>query len=254
MSEAAIALGEMLGSTDEVIKGTTAYLIGQLAAEFIASASDAELSQLIVDTHQQSGSPDQQDAPTARQALLSLVSGLLQGVLSGRQSVGRAASSLTVREHVLNLLAIEPQNPTSLAAEIGCSLATASRALRRLDDAGLVEKSAKSHLADGRHVLYRLTSAGEKRQDDHFFGRLTDGDEAASENDRFRSEKEDMEVAADYDYGQPLEQLTQIAAQLNEQDQDLARQLYPVLDALKDQVDDPALRAAAISEMAAFHA
>lgn len=254
MSEAAAALRELLDPGDEAIKGTTAYLAGQLAAELIASASDAELSQLIVDTHQQSSSADQQDVPTARQALLSLVSGLLQGVLSGRQSAGRTVSPLTVREHVLNLLAIEPHNPASLATEIGCSPATASRALRRLHDAGLVENAAKSPLADGRHVLYQLTSEGEQRQDDHFFGRLGDGDEVTSEEEEVRSESESEEVGAGYDYGEPLERLTQVTAQLNEHDPGLARRLYPALDALKDHVDDPALRAAAVSEMAAFHA
>lgn len=252
MSEAAAALRELLDPADEVIKGTAAYLIGQLAAELIASASDAELSQLIVDIHQQSSSADPQEVPTARQSLLLLVSGLLQGVLSGRQSAGRTVSPLTVREHVLNLLAIEPHNPASLATEIGCSPATASRALRRLHDAGLVENAAKSPLADGRHVLYQLTSEGEQRQDDHFFGRLGDGDEVTSEHDEIRSEYGEEDDG--YDYGEPLEQLTQIAAQLNEHDQGLARRLYPALDALKDHVDDPVLRAAALSEMAAFHA
>jgi hypothetical protein len=123
VSETAAALGELLDSADEVIDSSTAYLIGQLAAELIASASEADLSRLIVATEdsRQSGSSDREAAPSPRQLLLSMLSGLLQGVLADRQSAGRTHSALTVRERMLNLLAIEPRTrqafpPRSVAA------------------------------------------------------------------------------------------------------------------------------------------
>jgi DNA-binding MarR family transcriptional regulator len=240
VSETAAALSELLDSADEVINGATSYLIGQLAAELIASAPDAELSRLIVATQdsQHSGSSDREALPKSRQLLLSMLSGLLQGVLADRQSAGRSGSPLTVRERVLNLLAIEPQNPTSLSTEIGCSIATASRALSGLRKAGLVENIAKSDLADRRRVIYQLTSKGEKRQDDRFLGQLED--DAVFEDDYEND---------GYGYGQPLADLTHLVAELNEHDPGIAVQLYPTLEVLKDQVDDPKLRAAALSEL-----
>ncbi|MGH3958944.1 hypothetical protein [Mycobacterium sp.] len=272
MSETAVALRELLESAREVIDTPTAYLIGQLAAELIASAPDAELSGLVVAIHdsQPSSSSDRQAAPTPRQSVLSMVSGLLQGVLADRQSAApigsalpvgarmslvggvpadqpaaeRTGSPATVRERVLNLLAIEPRNPTSLSTEIGCSIATASRALRGLRENGLVESGTDSDfdLADRRYVMYQLSDKGEKRQADRFFGQLKDEDDAMSE-----AEKADE--GEGYDYGQLLAPLTHLAAELNKHDPAIAAELYPTLDALKDQVDDPKLRAAAVSEL-----
>lgn len=238
VSETVASLGELLDSADEVVDGPTSYLIGQLAAELIGSASDAELSRLIVAAHRQSGSSDREVAPPARQSLLSMLSGLLQGVLGDRESAGRAGSPLTVRERVLNLLAIEPRNPKSLSSEIGCSMATASRALRRLHDNELVEKTSNPDLADGRYVMYQLTDKGEKRQEDRFFGQLED--DPVSEGDY----EDDG-----YDYGQSLTQLTQLVAELNNHDPAIAAELCPALDAFKDRVDDPELRAAALGEL-----
>jgi DNA-binding MarR family transcriptional regulator len=241
VSETVAALSELLDSADEAIGGTKSYLVGQLAAELITSASDAELSQVIVTTHQQRGSSDGEVAPTSRESVYSMMSGLLQGVLADRQSAGTPVTPLTVRERVLNLLAIEPQNPTSLATEIGCAPATASRALGRLRHAGLVEYRPSSETADGRHVTYQLTTEGEKRQDDRFLGRL-DYD-PISEDDY----EDDW-----YGYGQELAQLTQLVADLNTHDPAIAAELYPALEALKDRVDDPELRAAALGELCAL--
>jgi DNA-binding MarR family transcriptional regulator len=241
VSETAVALGELLDSADEVIDRPTAYLIGQLAAELIASASEADLGRLIVATEdsRQSSSSDREVARSPRQLLLSMLSGLLQGVLADRQSAGRTHSALTVRERMLNLLAIEPRNPTSLSTEIGCSTATASRALRRLREAGLVEDVTKPGLADGRHVMYQLTADGAKRQDDRFLGQLHD-DAGVSED-----EYEDHA----YDYGESLATVTQLATELYQHDPAIAAELYPTLEVLKDQVDDPKLRAAALNEL-----
>jgi DNA-binding MarR family transcriptional regulator len=229
VSETVAALSELLDAADKATDRPTSYLIGQLAAELIGSASDAELSQMIVATHRQSGPSE---------SLLPMLSGLLQGVLADRQAAGQTGSLLTVRERVLNLLAIEPRNPTRLSTEIGCSIATASRALRRLHDSGLVKKAPTAEHSDRRHVVYQLTDNGQKRQLDHFFGRLED--DPISE-DKYEDE--------DYDYDQPLAQLIQLVADLNKYDPAIAAELYPALDALKDRVEDPDLRVAALGEL-----
>jgi DNA-binding MarR family transcriptional regulator len=241
VSETVAALDELLDSAGEVVDGPTSYLIGQLAAELIGSASDAELGRMIVAAHRQGGSSDREVAPPARQSLLSLLSGLLQGVLADRESAGRAGSPLTVRERVLTLLAIEPRNPNSLSAEIGCNAATVSRALRRLQNSELVVRAPTSEHSDGRYAIYRLTEKGEDRQKDRFFGRLNEDDPVLG------GDYEDE----GYDYGQPLEQLTQLVADLNKHDPVIAAKLYPALDALKGQVDDPELRAAAVTGLTA---
>jgi hypothetical protein len=234
VSETAVALGELLDSAEGVIDGPTSYLIGQLAAELVTSSPDAVLSEVIVTTHQ-----DRQAAPISRESLFPMLSGLLQGVLSHRQYAGRAGSPLTVRERVLNLLAIEPRNPKSLSAEIGCSVATASRALSRLRDSELVERTSNSEHSDGRYVMYQLTEAGGRRQDDHFFGLLGDDDPVAG--DDYEHDE--------YDYGHSLAQLTQLVAELSNQDPVIASGLYPTLELLKDQVDDPQLRADALGKL-----
>ena len=231
MSETAVVLGELLDSAEGGIDGPTSYLIGQLAAELVTSAPDTELGELIVTTHQ-----DRQAAPMSRESLFPMLSGLLQGVLSHRQYAGRAGSPLTVRERVLNLLAIEPRNPKSLSSEIGCSVATASRALSRLRESELVERTPNSEHSDGRYVMYQLTETGERRQDNHFFGLLGDDDPVSQDS------YEDDE----YDYGQSLARLTQLVAELSKHDPVIASGLYPTLELLKDQVDDPQLRAEAL--------
>jgi len=238
VSETVAALSELLDSADEAISGSKSYLVGQLAAELITSASEAELSQLIVATHQPSSSSDRQVASASRESLYAMLSGLLQGVLADRQSGATAGSPLTVRERVLNLLATEPRNPKSLSTEIGCSMATTSRALSRLHHNELVEKTSNPDLADGRYVMYRLTDKGKKRQEDRFFGRLED--DPISGDDY-----EDDE----HDYGRSLAQLTQLVAELSEHDPVIASGLYPTLEVLKDQVDDPQLRAEALGKL-----
>jgi hypothetical protein len=86
--------------------------------------------------------------------------------------------------------------------------------------------------------MYQLTEKGETRRQDRFFGRLK-GD-LVSEDDY-----EDDE----YDYGQSLAQLTQLVAELSELDPVVASGLYPTLEVLKDQVDDPQLRAEALGKL-----
>ena len=58
-----------------------------------------------------------------------------------------------------------------------------SRALTRLREIGLVESKENSELDDGRRVTYQLTTKGEKRQDDRFFGQLSDDEESGSDDD-----------------------------------------------------------------------
>lgn len=234
MSETAVALSELIDSVEAAIDGPTSYLIGQLTAELVTSAPDAELSELIASTHQ-----EQQAEPISRESLFPMMSGLLQGVLSHRQHAGRAASTLTVRERVLNLLTIEPRNPTSLSTEIGCSIATASRALSRLRDSNLVERTSNAEHADGRHVMYQLTADGERRQDDHFFGILEDDDPVSHDT------LDDDE----HDYRHSLAQLMELVAELSKRDPVISGGLYPTLELLKDQVDDPQLRAEALGKL-----
>ncbi|MGO9100608.1 MAG: ArsR/SmtB family transcription factor [Mycobacterium sp.] len=231
MSQAAVALGELLAPADRVIDSPTSYLIGQLAAELITSASDQELRQLIVATQepepQHAG--DRDAAPSSRQTVLAMLSGFLQGLLADRRFAATADSPLTVRERVLNLLAIGPHNPSSLSAEIGCSMATTSRALRRLRQQELVDSTPPdSGVGDRRHVMYQLTAKGEKRQDDHFLGQLTDETEDMSD---------DADDEAVYHYSRLLERLTEFAGELNQHDAAIAEQLSPTLNALKERVE-----------------
>ena len=218
--------------------------MGQLAAELVASKSDADLSEAIVAIKRSQQDFDGEDASRLRQSVLAMMSGLLQGVLADQQSAGQRAAQLTVRERVLNLLAIEPQNPTSLSNEIGCSPETVSRALTRLREIGLVEPKENSELDDGRRVTYQLTTKGEKRQDDRFFGQLSDDEESGSDDD---------EAEPEYDYGRVLVPLTEVVGELNAHAPAIAAVLYPGLDKLADRVEDEDLRAAAINELGASY-
>lgn len=238
MSETVDALSELIASTDEVIDPAQSYLLGQLGAELVASGSQLQLSDAIVAI---TDAQQKDDTSQFRESVLAMMSGLLQGVLAAQQSAGQTAAQLTVRERVLNLLAVEPQNPTSLSDQIGCSPETVSRALGRLRKVGLVEPKASSELDDGRVVTYQLTDKGEKRQDDRFFGRLGD-EEGISDHDQ---------VDQEYDYDQVTQTVTEAVAELNTHAPAIAATFYPGLDALKDQVHNPELRAAAIGELSA---
>jgi Bacterial regulatory protein, arsR family len=241
VSETVDSLGERLAARDEDFTDRECHLIGQLAAELIASASEQELSQAIVmikelrrdtDPEDLRRDSDPEGALSVRQSLLSTMSGLLQSVLGDRQSPGRLGVPLDVRERVLNLLVIAPQNPTELSNAIGCSPAITSRSLTGLHDAGLVEPRSDSEGADEEFPVYELTTKGEQRQDDRFFGRLADGPEIPK-----------------YDYGEVLQSLTGVVAELNTHDPAIAEVLYPGLAVLNDQVYDPQLRAAAVNEL-----
>jgi DNA-binding MarR family transcriptional regulator len=247
VSETVAALSELLASTDEVIDPPRSYLVGQLASELVASGTEPQLSEAIVAIKDSQQNVGPEDASPYRESVLAMLSGLLQGVLADRQSAGRPGSELTVREQVLNLLAIEPQNPTTLATEIGCAPATVSRALGRLREVGLVDSEASSEPGDGRRVTYQLTTKGEKHLDDRFFGQLADDEQGLSEGDQ--DDQEDRE----YDYSRLLAPLTGVVAELNTHAPAIAATLYPGLDVLKDQVDDPGLRAAAVGELGAHY-
>jgi DNA-binding MarR family transcriptional regulator len=235
VSETVDALGEMIASPDSVNDTSKPYLIGQLAAELVSSASQPDLSDAIVAITDALQSADQ-DASPLRQSFLTMLLGLLKGVQADQQSTEATAAQLTVREQVLNLLAIGPQNPTSLSAQIGCSPATVSRALARLRDSGLVEPKANAEPADGRNRPYQLTSKGEQRQDDRFFGRLADDEVGASEGDA-----EDQEV----DYAHQLTPLPLVVAALEKQAPAVADDVNSWLNVLVEHVDDPGLLAAA---------
>ncbi|MGB7165310.1 MAG: hypothetical protein WBD70_19590 [Mycobacterium sp.] len=58
-------------------------------------------------------------------------------------------------------------------------------------------------------------------------------------------------VDQEFDHGQLLPQLTGVVAVLNTHAPEIAAVLYPGLNVLKDHVDDPDLRAAAVSELSA---
>jgi DNA-binding MarR family transcriptional regulator len=243
VSETVAALSELLDSTGEVIDPPKSYLLGQLASELVASGSPLQLNDAIVAINE---SQRTEDTSQFRESVLAMMSGLLQGVLAAQQSSGQSAEQQTVRERVLNLLAVAPQNPRSLSAEIGCTSEAVSRALGRLRKVGLVEPKASSELDDGRVVTYQLTTKGEKRQDDRFFGRTGDEADGLTED-----EPEDNEPDQDYDYDQLLPQLTEVVAELNTHAPTIAAVLYPGLDVLKDQVHNPELRAKAESELSA---
>lgn len=236
VSETVDALGELIASPASVVDTSKPYLIGQLAAELVSSASQPELSDAIVTITDALQSADQEDTSPLRQSFLTMLLGLLKGVQADQQPTERTAAQLTVREQVLNLLAIEPQNPTSLSAQIGCSPATVSRALARLRNSGLVEPKANAEPADGRNRTYQLTSKGEQRQDDRFFGRLADDEVGTSEGDA-----EDQEV----DYAHQLPPLPLVVAALEKQAPAIADDVNSWLDVLVEHVDDPGLLAAA---------
>jgi hypothetical protein len=232
MSETVDSLIEALAAPDEVFNNDRSDLIGRLAAELVASASEQELSRAVLMVKELQPGADPEVALSVRQSLLSMMSGLLQSVLGDRQSPGRVGVPLDVSERVLNLLVIAPQNPTELSNAIGCSPAIASRTLTGLHNAGLVEPRSDSEGADDPFLVYELTTKGEERQDDRFLGRLADAPEAPK-----------------YDYGEVLQSLTGVVAELNTVDPAIAEVLYPGLAVLNDQVYDPQLRAAAVNEL-----
>lgn len=242
MGETAVAFAELLES-DEEMDSSTSYLLGQLAAELIASdPSTVDLNNLIAITQDaQRAASEQASSREQRRLMCRLLLGLLQGVLAERQASATkaAVSSQTVRQRTLNLLALAPQNPSSVAKQIGCSFATASRALTRLREQGLVGYVETSDQADGRHRMYELTQSGESRLDDWFLGQVADSEEDG--------EQEACDVAQNY--RNSLISLTGAVADLNRHDPRLAAKIYPVLETLKDQVDDVDVRAAALGEL-----
>jgi hypothetical protein len=233
VSETVTSLGELLATPDAELDNVRSHLIGQLAAELVASGSEQDLSQAVIAIKDLQRGADQEAAPSVRQSLLSVVSGLLQSVLGNRQSAGGVSLPLTVQDRVLNQLVLGQRNPIDLSNAIGCSPAVTKLALTGLRDAGLVEPTPDSESADDEHVTYELTARGEKRQDDRFFGELVD----------------DHVKQPEYDYGQVLGPLTQVVAELNTYDPVIAQALYPGLHVLTNQVYDPQLRAAAVNEL-----
>lgn len=244
MSKTVAALSELISSADDVASPPTSYLMGQLAAELVASKSAPDLSDAIVAIKDAQQNLDQENVSPLRQSVLAMMSGLLQGVLADQQTDGRRAEQLTVRERVLNLLAIGPRNPKNLTDEIGCSPETVSRALTRLSDVGLVDSMESPEQSDRRIRTYYLTPKGEKRQDDRFFGQLADDEGTITDVDA-----EDQ----DYDYGRVLVPLTEVVGELNAHAPAIAAVLYPGLDKLADRVEDEDLRAAAINELGASY-
>jgi len=226
------SLRERLAAPDESFDPDSAHLIGQLAAELAASASEQELSQLAVEIRALERDTEHERPPTVRQSVLAVMSGLVQSVLGDRQSAVGAGIPLDIRDRVLNLLVIAPQNPIGLSNAIGCSPAVTSRALTGLREAGLVEATTSSETDDDPTVVHELTTKGEARQDDLFFGRRIDDDEQSP-----------------YDYGQVLVPLTEVVAELNTHAPAIAEVLYPGLSVVLDRVDDPGLRAAAVNEL-----
>src|SRR6202021_4026232 len=195
MSKTVAALSGLISSADDVASPPTSYLMGQLAAELVASKSAPDLSDAIVAIKDAQQNLGQENVSPLRQSVLAMMSGLLQGVLADQQTDGRRAEQLTVRERVLNLLAIGPRNPKNLTDEIGCSPETVSRALTRLSDVGLVDSMESPEQSDRRIRTYYLTPKGEKRQDDRFFGQLADDEGTITDVDA-----EDQ----DSDYGRVL--------------------------------------------------
>jgi DNA-binding MarR family transcriptional regulator len=244
MSKTVAALSGLISSADDVASPPTSYLMGQLAAELVASKSAPDLSDAIVAIKDAQQNLDQENVSPLRQSVLAMMSGLLQGVLADQQTDGRRAEQLTVRERVLNLLAIGPRNPKNLTDEIGCSPETVSRALTRLSDVGLVDSMESPEQSDRRIRTYYLTPKGEKRQDDRFFGQLADDEGTITDVDA-----EDQ----DYDYGRVLVPLTEVVGELNTHAPAIAAVLYPGLDKLADRVEDEDLRAAAINELGASY-
>jgi len=232
VSETVASLRELLDASDEQLDDERSHVIGQLAAELVASGSEQDLSQAVIAIKDLKRGADQGAAPSVRQSLLSAVSGLLQSVLGSRQSATGINLPLSVQERVLNLLVLGEQTPIDLSNAIGCSPAVTSLALTGLHDAGLVEPTPDSESADDQHVTYQLTARGEKRQDDRFLGELADD-----------------YVKPQYDYGQVLTPLTQVVAELNTYDPAIAQVLYPGLRVLTSQVYVPQLRAAAVNEL-----
>ena len=231
MSETVDSLSERLAAPDKEFDRDTTRLIGQLAAE-LASASEEELGNLAVTIRGLEGAADEESSLTVRQSVLAVMSALVQSLLGDRQSATEVGVPMDVRERVLNLLVLEAQNPISLSNAIGCSPAITSEALTGLSRAGLVEPMVTSDTVDDLNVVYQLTTKGEARQDDVFFGRRVDYD-----------------VAPAYDYGKVLVPLTEVVAELNTHAPAIAEVLYPGLDALMNQVDDQRLRAAAVNEL-----
>jgi hypothetical protein len=230
VSENVDALSELIASVDKEIEPKKAHLLGQL----VASASESELADAIVEVKESQLSLARDNASQFRRAFLELLSGLLQGVQAIRQSAPRTDPPVMVRERVLSRLATGPQNPTDLADQMGYPEYRVSQALNGLHGVGLVDSGTSSEADDG---TFQLTPKGEQRLHDRYFGRLVDDDS--------------IRVDPGYDYSQVLGPLTEIVGKLNTHAPEIAVELYPGLDALKDQVADLNLRAAAVNELGA---
>jgi hypothetical protein len=154
MNETVAAIRDLLTPADRPFNSEKSYVLGQLAAELIKTASEEELSEVVLMIKSIQESADRKGTRSFRGLCLSMVLGLLQGVLADRHSVKRGGLPPTVSERVLNLLTLEPQNTLALADAIGCSPVTTSLALTQLQDAGLIELKSDSESADDQHQTY----------------------------------------------------------------------------------------------------
>ncbi len=237
MSETVEALRRLLTLPDDELNESKFHLMGTLAAELVSSVTEPDLGEAIVMINDLKRSVGQQDISPFQRFLLLMVSGFLQSFLADRQLASSPSPPFTVPEHVLNLLTLVPQDTTWLSNAIGCSPAVTEQALTQLQDAGLIEPTSET--TDGQvesnepaSTTYELTTKGEQRLDDRFFGQPA----------------EEL-LPPDYDLGRALGPLTEVVAELNAHAPGIAAALHPGLAVLKDQVHDPELRAAADVEL-----
>jgi hypothetical protein len=228
---------ELLTLPDEERRDSKFYVMGTIAAELVSSATGPDLDQAIVMIKDLQRSDREHDVSPFRRLLLSMLCGFLQSFLADRHPAMSPSSPLTVPEHVLNLLTVSPQDTTELANAIGCSPEVTEQAITQLQEAGLIELSSETagdqlESYEPASAAYELTTKGEQRLDDRFFGQLAD-----------------ESLSPDYDLGNVLGPLTGVVAELNAHAPGIAAVLYPGLAVLKDRVDDPELRAAADGEL-----
>ncbi|BCN48396.1 hypothetical protein RE9416_16970 [Prescottella equi] len=213
-----------------------AHLIGQVAAEVIASSpvrTDIKRVTAEIQLHQI-------DSNALRPSYATLL-GLFQTLLAQTYVEPKKLDQGPVKERILVALAAAPAGSTELAKKIGCASAVASRGLRTLREQNLVRRLTAESPADRRYHLHELTEDGEQ-----FVDRRVAGDQTVLSDDL----EEGQTTAPPTIHGDDeLRQIIKLTRHINRHDPKRAVDIAGTLERLKDQAVEPRLRAEAIGEL-----
>lgn len=212
-----------------------AHQIGLVSAEVIASSPTSVDAASITSALQRS-MPRAEDAKSSYATIL----GLFQKVRDGMVSQTHTGNQGSVKERVLFVLAGGSRGVTELSNAIGTDPAVVSRALRNLREHGLVKREENSGPADARYKFHELTEEGAEFVDSRIAG---------SQHTLGDSGQGDRRDCVQSDLREELQRLLKLARWLTKREPTLAHTYAMSLERVKENIEDPALRAEALGEL-----